>query len=111
MREYRVFWLVLLALALLTPLGLYLPELMKTGGAWGEWSLEEVKQIVGYAPRGMQRLRNLWNAPLPEYALPGQDEAWLAYRSVSYILSALLGIALCGGATYALTCWLTKKRS
>ena len=111
MREYRAFWLALLGLALLTPLGLFLPELMKAGGAWGEWGLEEVQRMVGYAPRGMQRLRDLWSAPLPAYALPGQDEAPLAHRSLSYILSALLGTGLCGGAMYVLACWLSKKRN
>jgi hypothetical protein len=99
----------LLVLAVATPLGLLLPELMKAGGAWGEWGLEEVKQMVGYVPAGMRRLSDLWKAPIPDYALSGRDEAPIAYRSLSYILSALLGIGLCGGATYLLTRWLKKN--
>jgi len=109
MTEYRAFWIALLALALVSPLGLYLPELMKAGGAWGEWSLEEVRQMVGYAPAGMRKLSGLWKAPIPDYALPGQGEAPLSLRGLSYILSALLGIGLCGGATYLLTRWLATK--
>jgi hypothetical protein len=109
MRKYRAFWIALLVLAVATPLGLLLPELLKAGGAWGEWSLEEVKQMVGYVPAGMRKLSDLWKAPIPDYALPGQEEAPIAHRSLSYILSALLGIGLCGGATCLLTRWLTKK--
>jgi cobalt/nickel transport protein len=109
MREYRSFWIALLALALLSPLGLYLPELLKAGGAWGEWGLEEVKQIAGYAPPGMRKLADLWNAPVPDYVLPGQDGGPFALRGLSYILSAFLGIGLSGGAAFLLTRWLTKK--
>jgi hypothetical protein len=107
-REYRAFWIALLVLAVATPLGLLLPELMKAGGAWGEWGMEEVKQMVGYAPAGMRRLSDFWNAPIPNYALLGRDEAPIVYRSLFYILSALLGIGLCGGAMYLLTRWLKK---
>jgi len=109
MKESRAFWIALLALALVSPLGLYLPELMRAGTAWGEWSLEEIRQMVGYVPAGMQQLNDVWKALLPDYALPGQDEAPLAHRSLAYILSALLGIGLCGAATYILTRRLTKK--
>ncbi|HEX7512912.1 MAG TPA: cobalt transporter CbiM [Candidatus Methylomirabilis sp.] len=109
MKEYRAFWIALLALALVSPLGLYLPELMRAGTAWGEWSLEEIRQMVGYVPAGMQQLNDVWKALLPDYALPGQDGAPLAHRSLAYILSALLGIGLCGAATYILTRRLTKK--
>lgn len=109
MKEYRPFWIALLAMALVSPLGLYLPEVLEAGGAWGEWSLEEVKRMVGYAPSGMEQLADLWKAPIPDYALPGQEEAPIAHRSLSYILSALLGVGLCGGTTFVVTRWLTKR--
>ena len=109
MKNYRPFWIALLAMALLSPLGLYVPEWLKASAAWGEWSLEEVKRMVGYAPSGMERLADLWRAPIPDYALPGQEEAPLAHRSLSYILSAFLGIGLCGGTAFVVTRWLTKR--
>jgi hypothetical protein len=109
MKNHRPFWIAVLAMALVSPLGLYLPEWLQAGAAWGEWSLEEVKQMVGYAPSGMERLSDLWRAPIPDYAFPGQQEAPLARRSVSYIVSALLGIGLCGGAACVVTRWLTKR--
>jgi hypothetical protein len=108
-KEYRACWIALIALAIVSPLGLYLPELMRAGAAWGEWSLEEVGRMVGYVPSGMRKLNDLWKAPIPDYALPGPSEATPAHRSLSYVLSALLGIGLCGGASYILARWLTRK--
>ena len=110
MKEYRPLWVALLAMALVSPLGLYVPELMRAGSAWGEWGLEEIKHMIGYVPPGMQRLSDLWKAPIPDYALPGQAEAPLLHRSLSYILSALLGIGLCGGTALVVTRWLVKKK-
>ena len=111
MKPYRGLWVTILAMALLSPLGLYLPELMRAGAAWGEWGLDEVKEMVGYAPNGMQGLIDIWKAPLPDYALPGQEEAPLVRRGLSYILSAFLGIGFCGGAAYLLTRWLTQRKA
>jgi len=108
MKEYRPYWVALLVMAALSPIGLYLPELLRAGSAWGEWGLDEVRQMIGYTPSGMERLSNLWKAPIPDYALPGQDEAPLAHRSLSYVLSAFVGVGLCGGGAYVLTRWLTK---
>jgi hypothetical protein len=65
--------------------------------------------MLGYVPSGMEKLASLWQAPIPDYALPGQDDAPLSRRSLSYILSALLGIGMCGGAAYALTRCLMKR--
>jgi cobalt/nickel transport protein len=110
MREFRSFWIALLVLALASPVGLYLPEIMQAGAAWGEWGVDEIRQMIGYAPAGMERTADLWKAPLPDYALPGQENAPLSLLSLSYILSALLGIALCGGAGYLLARWLPGGR-
>lgn len=109
MTRHRPLWIALLAMALASPLGLYTPEWVKAGAAWGEWSLEEVKRMVGYTPSGMERIVDIWRAPMPDYALPGQEEAPLAHRSLSYVLSALLGIGVCGGTAFVLTKWLTKS--
>jgi hypothetical protein len=109
-KELRKFWIALLLLAVLTPAGLYLPGLFKAGGAWGEWGVEEVQKMIGYAPDGMKRSSELWKAPLPDYALPGQKEAPVSRLSLSYILSALVGIAACGGGALLLGRWLAGKK-
>jgi cobalt/nickel transport protein len=103
MREYRRLWIGLVVLALISPIGLYLPELMRAGTAWGEWGVDEIKQMIGYAPAGMERHAEVWKAPIPDYALPGQEQAPLSRRGLTYVLSGLLGIAACGGGGYLLT--------
>ncbi|HSL92961.1 MAG TPA: PDGLE domain-containing protein [Candidatus Limnocylindrales bacterium] len=110
MREYRNWWIALLVLAVLTPAGLYLPHVLKAGSVWGEWGIGEVKQRIGYAPAGMEREAGRWKAPLPEYALPGEEKAPLSRQSLSYILSAIVGIAACGAGGYLLARWLGRGR-
>jgi hypothetical protein len=91
--------IAMLILAILSPLGLLLPARLGAGSAWGEWSSDEVKGLVGYLPAGLARLGELWKAPLPDYAMPGQEEAPLRALSLSYILSALVGGAAVAGVT------------
>ena len=109
MTEYRKLWVALIVLALVSPVGLYLPEVMKAGAAWGEWGMDEIKQMIGYVPAGMKRTAGLWKAPIPAYALPGQGSAPLSLRSLSYVLSAVLGIGACGGGAYILARWLGRR--
>jgi cobalt/nickel transport system permease protein len=86
-------------LVLLSPLGLYLPEAFRAGSAWGEWGSEEIRQEVakeaggeGYVPAGLKRAEESgWKAPLPDYALPGQESAPLGKLSLSYVLSGAIG--------------------
>jgi hypothetical protein len=109
MTNYRRLWIGLIILALLSPLGLYLPSVLRAGAAWGEWSLQELHELIGYTPAGMARTAEAWKAPLPEYALPGEEGASLTRQGFWYILSALLGIAACGGGTYFLARWLSHS--
>ena len=93
MKATTKLWLALLALVVLSPLGLIVPARLAAGSAWGEWSAEEIGQLVGYLPSGMARLANLWKAPMPDYAFRGQEQAPLPALSISYIISGLLGVA------------------
>jgi cobalt/nickel transport protein len=110
MRDYRRLWIGLVLLALASPIGLYIPEIMRAGSAWGEWGVDEIKQMIGYAPAGMERHAEVWKAPIPDYALPGQEQAPLPRRGLTYVLSGLLGAAACGGGGYLLTRWMTGNR-
>lgn len=96
-------------MALLTPLGLYLPEAMKAGGAWGEWGIGEVRRMVGYAPAGMEKTAETWKAPIPGYALPGPQSTSLPVRSIHYLFSAFVGFAACGAGAYLLGRRLTRR--
>jgi len=87
-------WLtIVVLLVILSPLGLLLPAWLGAGSAWGEWSAEEVSQLTGHLPAGMNALADKWTAPLPDYAFPWQGEAagWL---TLAYVFSALVGIFL-----------------
>lgn len=105
MKEFRRLWVALLVLAILAPAGIYLPAVLKGGPAWGEWGLEEIRRMIGYEPEGLKRTAEGWKAPMPDYAPAGRGDAPLPRRALSYILSALIGLALCGGAA-----WLLARR-
>ncbi len=100
MREYRPLLAALAIMALLTPVGLHFPEIVKGGGAWGEWGVGEIRKLVGYAPREMERSAGAWKAPLPDYSLPGEKNVPPSRRGLAYVLSAFVGIAACGGCAY-----------
>lgn len=95
-------WIGLAVLTVLSPLGLILPAYFKAGAVWGEWGAGEVRQLAGYIPLGLERLSNLWNAPMPDYAFKGWEEKGLPRLSVAYILSAVLGILSVAGVTMIL---------
>lgn len=75
----------------MTPLGL-----LAGGSAYGEWGLDEVKQLIGYIPSGMAKTADLWHAILPDYTLPVLGDSAMS-QSFGYILSALIGISLIAG--------------
>ncbi len=88
--------IVLAALIVLTPLGL-----LATGETFGEWSVEELKEKVGYVPAGLEGLSGIWSAPLPDYGIPGLGNTSVG-AAVGYVASAVLGVVVCVGALYLL---------
>lgn len=109
MKTITKLWIGLGVLAVLSPLGLILPDKLHAGSAWGEWSTQEIKNMVGYIPSGLQKLSSVWNAALPDYAIKGWEKSGQVHLSFAYILSAIVGIALCIGGTWLLGKFLTKK--
>jgi hypothetical protein len=87
-------WIGLFALIVLSPLGLIIPARFQAGSAWGEWGADEMAKLVGYVPKGLERLSGLWPAPMPDYAFKGWGEKGPAHLSFAYIISALLGTAI-----------------
>lgn len=81
-------------LAILTPIGL-----IASGTAYGEWGGDDLKAAIGYVPSGLNGLSSLWNAPLPDYGFPGQGDTFEG-MTPGYIFSAILGMALAGGALF-----------
>ena len=102
-------WIGLGVLILLSPLGLLLPEHFKAGVAWGEWGTNEIKKLVGYVPKGLEKLAPLWSAPLSDYAFKGWEEKGLSHLSLAYIISAIAGMALTVGAALLIGGLLARK--
>lgn len=109
MRIITKLWIGLGVLIVLSPLGLILPDHFKAGSAWGEWGVDEMKELVGYIPQGLEKLSSFWNAPLPDYAFKGWEEKGLSQLSFAYIFSAIAGIALTVGVILLIGKFLSRK--
>lgn len=97
-------WIALGVMILLSPLGLILPDHFKAGSAWGEWGSDEVGTLVGYVPRGLEQLGELWKAPLPDYAFKGGEEQGMTRLCFAHIVSGIVG-----AAAVALLVWLAGR--
>ena len=82
--------IILLSLCLITPVGIMLPAFFNAGEAWGEWSAQTVKELVGYVPEGMAKYSDVWKAPLPDYTVNREDKS-VIHRSGYYIVSGIIG--------------------
>lgn len=109
MKGTKRLWWGLVILMLISPIGLILPEVSKSGPAWGEWSLEEIQKMVGFIPDGLKKVADLWSAPVPDYNLKGWEGKGLVNSSLAYILSAGLGVGIIVLATFLLAKVLGKK--
>jgi len=101
--KFRKLWIGIGILILLAPIGLILPELLKAGGAWGEWGADEIAEwmkkegLEDYIPEGLKRLSEIWSAPIPDYAFSGWDKGLKSY--IGYIFSGIIGTALVIGVS------------
>ncbi len=101
-------WIGIGILVILSPLGLIIPKYFGAGGAWGEWGLDQIEKIAGFAPEGMKRLTDAWKAPFTNYAVPGQGPG-LIRSGLGYILAGIIGIAATAGVVYLLAKLLTRR--
>ncbi len=106
-RFQKKLWIWILVLALLTPLGIYLPEKFKSGDAWGEWGTKKLQEILGYVPEGLKKLSDLWKSPVPDYNFGGEN-ATPGVQIISYVISGILGIAAVVIVIYLITKFLVK---
>ncbi len=109
MNSTRKLWWGLILLVLLSPVGLILPELFKSGPAWGEWSLQEIEKMIGFVPEGLKKWADLWSAPFSEYNFSGWEKKGLFHSSLGYILSGLLGVGMVFLVTLLLGKWMRRK--
>ncbi len=92
MKLFSKLWIGIFLLAILSPLGLFLPKFFKSKGAWGE-----------------EKILNLWKAPIPDYVLKIHADKGLGHLSISYIISAFLGIVITVSIVFLIVRPLTKK--
>jgi cobalt/nickel transport protein len=109
MKGTKRLWWGLVVLMVLSPLGLILPHLFKSGPAWGEWSLKEIGKMAGFIPEGLRKIAGLWSAPVPDYNLKSLGSGGLAKSSLGYVLSAGLGVGIIVLVTFLLGRILSKK--
>jgi len=81
-------------LIILAPLGL-----LAVGETFGEWGPEELQEKLGFVPPGLEQLSGLWNAPMSDYAFPGDGES-MTVSAAAYILSGVIGAVVCGSLLY-----------
>jgi cobalt/nickel transport protein len=98
----KKLWIGIVILLLLSPLGVIIPALFGAEGAWGEWGRDEIEKMVGFMPEGMKRHGDVWKAPLPGYAIPGEGGG-MAANSIGYILTGIVGVAVTAGIKILLT--------
>ena len=82
--------IILLFLCLITPVGILLPAFTNTGDAWGEWSAQTVKELVGYVPKGLRKYSDIWKAPIQDYSARREDPS-IVHRSGYYLVSGIIG--------------------
>lgn len=103
----KKLWIGLLVMAILTPIGIILPERFNAGDAWGEWETDTIEKLLGYVPEGLKKLADIWKAPIPDYNLGGEGSS-LTVQIISYIISAVLGILVSVLAVYIISRFLIK---
>ncbi len=90
--KLKKLWVGIGILILLSPLGIILPDIFKSGGAWGEWGAGGIEKITGYIPQELKKLSGLWKAPIPGYEFSGWKG--LFKSSIAYIISGIIGVGL-----------------
>jgi hypothetical protein len=107
-KSIRRLWMGIGILIILSPLGIIIPAYFGAGGAWGEWSLEQIEKIAGFVPEGMKRMAGVWKAPMTNYAVPGQGQG-PAHSGIGYFFAAVIGIAVTASLVYLLAKILARK--
>jgi len=111
MKTITKLWIGIGILALLSPIGLYLPEKLNAGAAWGEWSINEISKLTGTIPAGMKKLSSFWNAIFPDYNFKNWQNKGYIHQGVAYIISAFAGIIVCMIIAFIIGKFITSKKS
>jgi hypothetical protein len=100
--------IILLLLCLLTPLGILLPAFFNAGDAWGEWSAQTLKDLIGYVPQGLAKYSGIWNAPLTDYTMNTGDLS-VRHQSGYYIVSGIIGATVTYVVMLIISMWIISN--
>lgn len=106
-RFQKKLWIGLIIMALLSPVGLIVPEKFNAGEAWGEWGTAALEKLIGYVPEGLRQYADFWKAPIADYRLGGED-ASTGLQALWYIISGLLGMVAVTLVVYGISKFLIK---
>lgn len=109
MKTMSKLWIAIAAIIILTPLGLFVPSFFKSYGAWGEWGPDEINKMAGFVPEKLEKLSGIWKAPMRNYTFKGWEDKGALHLSAAYIFSAILGVIIIIGITFAAGKLLAKK--
>jgi cobalt/nickel transport system permease protein len=99
-QKLRWLWVGIVVLIIASPLGLLAP-----GTAWGEWGTDQLAGLgLKSIPAGLEKLSNLWGAPMAGYNLPA-----FGNTNLGYLLSAFLGILVVVVVVWLFTILLTTR--
>ena len=90
----KKFSFVIVLLALLSPMGIILPSIFNSKGAWGEWNGEEMNQIAGFIPKGFEKFATIWKPLFPDYSIPLLNSSNFVFELIFYIASGFIGIVI-----------------
>ncbi len=90
----RKLWSIILFLLILSPLGIILPYIFNSKDAWGEWGPEDLKELIGYIPEGLEKLSSLSKPIFPDYNLKIWEDGSLLQQSLGYIITGLIGVGI-----------------
>ena len=90
----KKFSFAMVLLALLSPIGIILPSIFTSQGAWGEWNGEEINQIAGFIPKGFEKLGTIWKPLFPDYSLPLLNSSNFVFELIFYIVSGFIGVIM-----------------
>ena len=107
-KTQKKIWIGLFIMALLTPLGMLLPKLFRSGDAWGEWGTNTLEKLLGYVPEGLRKYAGFWKAPVQDYNLGGEESS-MAVQVISYIASGIIGILIVALVIHLISKLVIKK--